>query len=145
MATGDYPATARAIAHEVGIDTRDEAPVLTGAMISEMDDEQLLKALREHNIVARVLPEQKLRVARLLRNNNEIVAMTGDGVNDAPALAAADIGVAVDSGTDVAKAAADLILIDNSFSVITAAIAEGRRIIANLRKIVMYLLSTSFS
>ena len=145
MATGDYPETARAIAREVGIDTRVDAPVLTGIMIDEMEDKELLKALSIYKIVARVLPEQKLRVARLLRNNNEVVAMTGDGVNDAPALAAADIGIAVGSGTDVAKAAADLILIDNSFSVITAAIGEGRRIIANLRKIVTYLLSTSFS
>ncbi|MBF05352.1 hypothetical protein CL644_01445 [bacterium] len=145
MATGDYPETARAIAREVGIDTRADAPVLTGVMISEMDDKQLLKALNSHKIIARVLPEQKLRVARLLRNAKEVVAMTGDGVNDAPALAAADIGIAVGSGTDVAKAAADLILIDNSFSVITAAIGEGRRITANLRKIVASLLSTSFS
>ena len=145
MATGDYPETARAIAREVGIDTKENAPVLTGVMIEKMDDKELLTALKTYNIVARVLPEQKLRVARLLRNANEVVAMTGDGVNDAPALAAADIGIAVGSGTDVAKAAADLVLIDNSFSVITAAIAEGRRIIANLRKIVTYLLSTSFS
>ena len=145
MATGDYPETARAIAHEVGIDRREDAKVLTGAMIQEMEDDELLKALSTYKIVARVLPEQKLRVARLLRNNGEVVAMTGDGVNDAPALVSADIGIAVGSGTDVAKAAADIVLIDNSFAVITAAIAEGRRIVANLRKIVTYLLSTSFS
>jgi len=145
MATGDYPATARAIAGEVGIDKREDAPVLTGVMIDDMEDKELLEALSEYKIVARVLPEQKLRVARLLKNSGEVVAMTGDGVNDAPALAAADIGIAVGSGTEVAKAAADLILIDNSFSVITAAIAEGRRVISNLRKIVTYLLSTSFS
>lgn len=145
MATGDYPETARAIAKEVGIDTRTNAPVLTGVMIEEMNDAQLLKALTEHKIVARVLPEQKLRIVHVLRNSGEIVSMTGDGVNDAPALAAADIGVAVGSGTDVAKAAADMILIENSFSVITTAIGEGRRIVTNLRKIVAYLLSTSFS
>lgn len=145
MATGDYPETARAIAREVGIDTREGAPVLTGAEISEMDDKELLKALGSYKIIARVLPEQKLRVARMLKNNGEVVAMTGDGVNDAPALVAADIGVAVGSGTEVAKAAADLVLIGNSFAVITAAIAEGRRVIANLRKIVTHLLSTSFS
>lgn len=144
MATGDYPETARAIAREVGIDRREHAPVLTGVMIDDMDDTELLTALSSYNIVARVLPKQKLRVARLLRNSGEVVAMTGDGVNDAPALAAADIGIAVGSGTEVAKAAADLILINNSFSVITAAIAEGRRVVANLRKIVTYLLSTSF-
>tara|TARA_B100000745_G_scaffold187366_1_gene122818 strand:+ start:13917 stop:16586 length:2670 start_codon:yes stop_codon:yes gene_type:complete len=145
MATGDYPETARAIAREVDIDKREGAPVLTGAEIAQMGDKELLKALRTYRIIARVLPEQKLRVARMLKNNGEVVAMTGDGVNDAPALVSADIGVAVGSGTDVAKAAADLILIGNSFSVITAAIAEGRRIISNLRKIVTYLLSTSFS
>lgn len=145
MATGDYPETARAIAYEVGIDTRTDAPVLTGAHMADMSDEQLLEALTTHNIIARVIPEQKLRVARLLRNAGEVVAMTGDGVNDAPALIAADIGIAVGSGTDVAKAAADIVLVDNSFSVITAAIAEGRRVIANLRKIITYLLSTSFS
>ncbi len=145
MATGDYPETARAIAYEVGIVTKQDAPILTGADISQYDDEQLLKALQKHSIVARVLPEQKLRMAHVLRNSGEVVAMTGDGVNDAPALAAADIGVAVGSGTDVAKAAADVILIENSFSVITTAIAEGRRIIANLRKIVAFLLSTGFS
>ena len=145
MATGDYPETARAIAYEVGIDTRKNAPVLTGAMITDMNDAELLTALKTHNIVARVLPEQKLRLVRLLRNSGEVVAMTGDGVNDAPALVAADIGIAVGSGTEVAKAAADLILVDNSFSVITDAISEGRRIVSNLRKIVTYLLSTSFS
>ena len=145
MATGDYPETARAIAREVGIDTRENAPVLTGVMIEDMTDDELLTALSEHKIVARVLPEQKLRIARVLRNSGEIVSMTGDGVNDAPALAAADIGVAVGSGTDVAKAAADLVLIDNSFAVITTAIREGRRIVSNLRKTIGYLLSTSFS
>lgn len=145
MATGDYPQTARAIAREVGIDTRHDAPVLTGEMITNMNDLELLTALRSYNIIARVVPEQKLRVAHILRNAGEVVAMTGDGVNDAPALVAADIGIAVGSGTDVAKAAADIVLVDNSFSVITAAIAEGRRVIANLRKIITYLLSTSFS
>ena len=145
MATGDYPETARAIAREVGIDTRPDAPVLTGGMIAEMKDAELSDVLTKYNIIARVLPEQKLRVVRSLRNRDEIVAMTGDGVNDAPALASADIGIAVGSGTDVAKAAADIVLLQNSFSVITTAIGEGRRVIRNLQKIVAYLLSTSFS
>ncbi|MDP2650381.1 MAG: HAD-IC family P-type ATPase, partial [bacterium] len=94
---------------------------------------------------ARTSPEHKLRLVESLQADGSIIAMTGDGVNDAPALAAADIGIAVGSGTDVAKSAADLVLLKNSFSVITEAIGEGRRIIANLRKIVAYLLSTGFS
>jgi len=92
-----------------------------------------------------MLPKQKLRLARVLRSRGDVVSMTGDGVNDAPALVSADIGVAVGSGTDVAKEAADLVLLNNTFSTITAAIKEGRRAVDNLRKIVAYLLSTSFS
>lgn len=145
MATGDYPETGRAIAYEVGIIGEKDAEVLTGTQVAGMEDDELLRALDRVKVFARVLPEQKLRIAHMLKNNGEVVAMTGDGVNDAPALAAADIGVAVGSGTEVAKASADLVLIENSFSVITGAIKEGRRVIANLRKIIAYLLSTSFS
>ncbi len=141
MVTGDFPETALAVAREAGIATNNS--VLSGDDMQEMSDEELLHALKESCVVARVTPEEKLRIVSVLRQSGEVVAMTGDGINDAPALVAADIGVAVGSGTDVAKAAADIILTDNSFSVITAAIAEGRRAIANVRKTIVYLLSTS--
>lgn len=144
MATGDYPETARSVADAVGIDT-EGTEIVTGLDLEKMSDEELLEAMRTQRVFARVIPEQKLRMVRILRGAGEVVAMTGDGVNDAPALVSADIGIAVGSGTDVAKEASDIVLLKNSFSTITAAIAEGRRIGDNLRKIVGYLLSTSFS
>lgn len=144
MVTGDLPGTAKNIAVQVGIGEEDDRVVL-GAETEEMSDEELLVALHSTTIFARVLPHQKLRISEVLKNSGEVVAMTGDGVNDAPALRNASIGIAVNSGTEVAKAASDLILIDNSFSVITAAIKEGRRIVDNLRKIIAYLLSTNLT
>ncbi len=143
MATGDNPDTARAIAEEVGIRTNTET--LTGADIEHMSDAQLTEALRDRSIIARVLPEQKKRIVALLQQEGHVVAMTGDGVNDAPALVSADIGIALGSGTDAAKSASDLILVHNSFAVIVRAIHEGRRIMDNIRRIMAYLLSTSFS
>ncbi len=144
MATGDNAETARTIAAECGI-WRAGDKVLKGVDVEEMSDAALSAAIKETTVFARMLPEHKLRLARVLTAAGEIVAMTGDGVNDAPALRAASIGVALGSGTEVAKEASDLILINNSFSIIVAAIEEGRRIIDNLRKIVAYLLSTSFT
>jgi Ca2+-transporting ATPase len=144
MATGDNPETARTIAEACGI-WRPGDSVLEGVDIQKLDDTTLTKRLKETTVFARMLPLDKLRLARLLSADGEIVAMTGDGVNDAPALRAANIGVALGSGTEVAKEASDLILLNNSFSIIVAAIEEGRRIVDNLRKIVAYLLSTSFS
>lgn len=143
MATGDNRHTAVAIAEECGI-YKDGDGVLTGDEIAKLSEEELGEALKKTSVLARMLPESKLRVARLLEGKGEIVAMTGDGVNDAPALRAANIGVALGSGTEVAKEASDLILLQNSFSVIVAAIEEGRRVIDNLRKVVVFLLSTSF-
>jgi Ca2+-transporting ATPase len=143
MVTGDNPETAQYIARQAGIATDDTKP-LTGTDLEGMSDGDILTAVRERTVFARVLPEQKLRLARLLRDQDEVVAMTGDGVNDAPALQAADIGVAVGSGTEVAKEAADLILLNDSFSIIVSAIEEGRRIIDNLKKIISHLLSASF-
>lgn len=144
LVTGDNPETALAIARKVGIAGAHES-ALTGADLAELSDAELLLAIRHTHVFARVLPKQKLRIAQVLQKAGEIVAMTGDGVNDAPALRRANIGIATGSGTQVAQAASDLVLIDDSFSTIYAAIEEGRRIIANLRKVVGYLLATSFS
>ncbi len=144
MVTGDNPQTALNIAIAVGI-AKDKSEVKTGKDIEKCNDEELYQLIKENKVFARTLPNQKLRIARILKNKDEIVAMTGDGVNDAPALRSADIGIAVGSGTEVAKEASDIILLNNSFSIIVSAIEEGRRIIDNLKKIVAYLLSTSFS
>lgn len=143
MATGDQSITASEVAKEVGIENN--GIVLTGGEIEKYSDEELSEALKSINILARMLPHQKLRVVNLLKKQGEVVAMTGDGINDAPALQAANIGIALGSGTDVAKEAADMILLDNSFKVITYAIEEGRKMLDNLKKIIAYLLSTSIS
>ena len=143
MLTGDNPGTAGNIAEKVGISKKGDQ-VLLGSDIELQEDDELLKTLQKVKIFSRVLPDQKLRITRVLRGAGEIVAMTGDGINDAPALRSANIGVAVGSGTEVAKEAADIILLNNSFSIIVSAIEEGRRIIDNLKKILAYLLSTSF-
>jgi P-type Ca2+ transporter type 2C len=144
MLTGDNPETAKNIAIKVGIATKD-GKTLLGNDIELQDDKQLSKTLQKVNIFSRMLPEQKLRIVRLLRSDGEIVAMTGDGINDAPALRSANIGIAVGSGTEVAQEASDIILLNNSFSIIVSAIEEGRKIIDNLKKILSYLLSTSFA
>lgn len=145
MLTGDNIETARSIALEVGIMKASEDTIMHGADIDKLSDSELYKQIKDTKVIARALPSHKLRIAHVLKNYGEVVAMTGDGINDAPALRAASIGVAVGSGTEVAKEASDLVLIDNSFSIIVSAIEEGRRILDNLKKIVAYLLSTSFS
>lgn len=144
LITGDNPETAKAIALEAGI-TDEGVKALTGNELSHMTDEEILKSLQYVSVFARVLPSQKMRIAQILQQRGEIVAMTGDGINDAPALRRANIGVAIGSGTEVAKESSDLVLVNDTFATIYAAIEEGRRIIANLRKIVGYLLSTSLS
>jgi len=144
MATGDNAETAKNIAKECGI-WKEGDHISLGTDVAASDDEKLAKILKHSSVFARMLPEHKMRIVRFLTASGEVVAMTGDGVNDAPALRAASIGVALGSGTEVAKEASDLILQNNSFTVIVAAIEEGRRIIDNLRKIIAYLLSTSFS
>lgn len=133
MMTGDHPATARAIARQVGLSERPE--VLTGDELEALDDEALGRRLRQVDLCARLKPRHKLRLVQLLRGQGEVVAMTGDGVNDAPALKAADIGIAMgERGTDVAREAAALVLLDDSFASIVGAIRQGRRIDDNLRK-----------
>jgi len=144
MLTGDNPETALAIAREVGIAHASDR-AYTGAELAPLTDDELLKVLRHNRVFARVAPDQKLRIAEVLQGAGEVIAMTGDGVNDAPALRAAGIGIALGSGTDVAKEAADLVLLENSFSVITAAIREGRRLRDNFKKIFAYMISTNFS
>ena len=133
MLTGDHPATAQAIARAIGMSARAEA--LTGDQIDRLDDPALGARLRQVDICARLRPEQKLRLVRLLQQAGEVVAMTGDGVNDAPALKAADVGVAMgERGTDVAREAAGLVLLDDSFASIVRAIRQGRRIYDNIGK-----------
>jgi Ca2+-transporting ATPase len=143
MITGDNKDTAHKIAQEVGI-IKDRARIIEGNDMERMNDKDLLEALMRVKVFARVLPSQKLRISRVLKKAGEIVAMTGDGINDAPALKGAHIGLAVGSGTEVAKDAADIILLNNSFSIIVSAIEEGRRIMDNLKKIISFLFSTSF-
>ena len=139
MITGDHPETAKAIASQVGINS---AKVLTGNEIAAMTDEGLKRALRDTFIFARVTPEDKLRLVRLLRENGEVVAVTGDGVNDAPALKEAHIGVAMGlRGTDVAKETADMVLADDNFATIVTAVKEGRKLFSNLKKGVRYYLA----
>lgn len=138
MMTGDHPATALAIARQVGLSQR--AEVITGEEMVALDDEALTRRLRQVDICARLRPEHKLRLVRLLRAAGEVVAMTGDGVNDAPALKAADVGIAMgERGTDVAREAAALVLLDDSFARIVEAIRQGRRIYDNIRKATVFV------
>jgi Ca2+-transporting ATPase len=139
MITGDHAETAGTIASEVGINS---AIVLTGDIISKMTDDDLKNALRYINVFARVTPEDKLRIVRLLKENGEIVAVTGDGINDAPALKEAHIGISMGiRGTDVAKETADMILTDDNFATIETAVKEGRKLYSNLKKGVRYYLA----
>jgi magnesium-transporting ATPase (P-type) len=142
MITGDHAATARAIGAQLGIAPH-EAPVLTGAELGAMDDAALRARVPEVAVYARVAPEHKLRVVQALQRHGEVVAVTGDGVNDAPALKAAEIGVAMGkSGTDVAREASDMVLADDNFVSIYAAVEEGRVAFDNLRKVTFFLIST---
>lgn len=141
MITGDHPTTAQAIASKLQI-TQDKNTVLTGVEIEEMSDLQLQQAIKTHQIYARVLPVHKVRIVEAYQKNGEVVSMSGDGVNDAPALKKADVGIAMGkSGSDVAKQASDLILSDDHFASIVAAIEQGRNIYLNIKKAILYLLS----
>lgn len=142
MITGDLPGTAIAVGKSLGWYV-DQTMVLTGNDIQSTSDETLLEIIPRIKIFARVTPEDKMRIGGLYQKLGEIVAMTGDGVNDAPALKAMDIGISLGSASDVAKSAASLVLLDDNFQTITASITEGRRILANIQKTFMYLLSNS--
>jgi len=143
MITGDYPNTARAIAQSIGLMKRRKG-VLTGAELDKLDDEQLKKLIPDTAVFARVSPEHKMRIVDALQANNEIVAMTGDGVNDAPAIKRSDIGVAMGiTGTDVAKQTADMVLTDDNYASIVSAVEQGRIIYSNIRKFVFFLLSSN--
>jgi Ca2+-transporting ATPase len=143
MITGDYPETARAIAESIGlIDTKQE--VITGAELGNMSDGTLREKIKSVNVFARVSPEHKMRIVDALQSHNEVVAMTGDGVNDAPAIKRSDIGVAMGiTGTDVAKETADMVLIDDNYTSIVSAVEQGRVIYSNIRKFVFFLLSSN--
>jgi P-type Ca2+ transporter type 2C len=142
MVTGDHPQTAAVIAGELGVAS--DARAVTGAELERMSDDALDEAVGVVSVYARVNPEHKLRIVQALQRRRLVVAMTGDGVNDAPALKAADIGVAMGvAGTDVSKQAADMVLADDNFATIVAAVEEGRSIFSNLRKFLRYLLSSN--
>lgn len=142
--TGDHGLTAKAIAKKLGIDVGNEN-IMEGKDLEKMSEAQFAKKIGDIQIYARVEPKHKLRIIEAWQKRGEVVAMTGDGINDAPALKQANIGVALGSGTEVAKEVADIVLLTDDFSVIVAAVEEGRAILDNIRKIVTYLLSDSFT
>jgi Ca2+-transporting ATPase len=145
MITGDYPNTAKAIAESIHLLGKDHQ-VLTGTQLNDMSDEQLKVEVMRTDVFARVSPEHKMRIVDALRANHEIVAMTGDGVNDAPAIKRADIGISMGiTGTDVAKETADMVLTDDNYASIVSAIEQGRIIYSNIRKFVYYLLSCNLA
>jgi Ca2+-transporting ATPase len=138
MITGDYPATAASIGKQIGLNH--SGKIITGAELDGMDDAELLRRIKDVNVFARVVPEQKLRIVNALKADGEVVAMTGDGVNDAPALKAAHIGIAMGGrGTDVARESSALVLLDDDFSSIVRAVRMGRRIFDNIKKAISYI------
>lgn len=143
IVTGDHRGTAEAVARELGM-VDGKGVVLTGDDLEHLTKEELEARSREATLYARVTPEQKVTITKLYQERGEVVAVVGDGINDAPALHVADIGVAAGSGTDVAKSAADLVILDDNFETIVAAIKEGRKVLQNIRKVIIYLLSNSF-
>jgi potassium/sodium efflux P-type ATPase len=145
--TGDYGPTAQAIAEEVGIIDAGSCCIIRGVDLDTMDDEAILETVKRRNVIfARVSPEQKLRIVKVLKQNGEVIAVTGDGANDAPSLKEADIGIAMGvSGTDVAREAADMVLLDDSFASIIKAVESGRAIYENIRKFIVYVFSHNWA
>ena len=142
--TGDHQLTARAIAEEIGLKVKAKNIVI-GEKLDKVSDKKLIEMVKTVDIYARVSPHHKLRIVKALQARGEVVAMTGDGINDAPALKAADIGLSLASGTDIAKETSDIILLDNNFKTIVSAVEQGRIIFSNIRKVITYLISDSFS
>lgn len=145
MITGDHKETAFAIANELGI-CKDKRQVITGEELNKISDEEFVKVVGDYKVYARVSPEHKVKIVKAIKANGKVVAMTGDGVNDAPSIRVADIGVGMGkNGTDVTKEAADLILTDDNFATIVGAVKEGRKVYQNIMKILQFLLETSFA
>lgn len=143
MVTGDHPATALAVAREAGIADPGPQRLVTGPELEAMTREQVLEAVRQACVFARVVPEQKLVLVEALQAQGEVVAVTGDGVNDGPALRRAEVGVAMGSGTEVAREASAVVLLDDNFATVVAAVEEGRVVFDNVRKFVRYLFTTN--
>jgi len=142
--TGDHRLTAQAIAREVGVHA-DESHIMTGAELDKVSDDKLKGLISKINVYARVSPHHKLRIVKALQAQGDVVAMTGDGINDSPALKAADIGISLGTATDIAKESSDIVLLDDNFRTIVDAIGEGRIVFRNIRKVITFLLSDSFS
>ena len=144
MITGDHLATAKAIAEQIGI-LDGNTKIMNGSELRSISDDELAEIIEDYRVFARTSPEDKIRIVKAFQRAGEVVAMTGDGVNDAPGLKAADVGIAMGSGTDVAKEAADMILLDDNFSTIVTAVEEGRRVYSNIRKSLYSMLGCNFS
>jgi len=142
--TGDHQLTAKAVAAEIGLNI-EAKNIITGEKLDQVSDKKLKELVKNIDIYARVSPHHKLRIIKALQERGEVVAMTGDGINDSPALKAADIGLSLGTGTDIAKETSDIVLLDNNFKTIVAAVEQGRIIFSNIRKVITYLISDAFS